>query len=109
MALAPRSRKILRWSLGIALALVLAWGANWTFSPFQDRESEGYRLWLAERERDAERQMRMNHRVLNEPVPFNRIELVHVGPGANYYSWWGHLLLRLVGSGATPDDDLTVS
>lgn len=37
------------------------------------------------------------------------IEMVYVSTGSAYYSWLGHALLRLVGSGKTPEDDWTIS
>lgn len=61
-----------------------------------------------------------NHLLLNEnaivqanikerSLKIDAIEMVYVSTGSAYYSWLGHALLRLVGSGKTSDDDWTIS
>lgn len=47
--------------------------------------------------------------ILNEDFNFTGIEVVYVQTGKAYYSWLGHILLRFVGSGETPEKDLGVS
>jgi hypothetical protein len=47
--------------------------------------------------------------ILADDFNFHGIEVLYVQPGESYYQWFGHSLLRLVGSGVSPSEDLTVS
>lgn len=96
------------WFLLTSLVALLG-GLYWTFAPIQDRTSDAYRNWLAGRAVIEARQNEMKRILLADSFHYSRIELTHVGPGKAYYSWWGHVLLRFVGSGATPPEDLTLS
>lgn len=61
-----------------------------------------HKLMLEENER-------MSRQILNSNFTFHGLEVVNVEPGETYYSWFGHIFLRFVGSGNTPEQDLAVS
>lgn len=47
--------------------------------------------------------------ILSDDFQFQGLEFIYVDFGKVYYSWWGHALIRFVGSGATPNEDWTLS
>jgi hypothetical protein len=47
--------------------------------------------------------------ILKESFSYRGLEFIYVDFGKIYYSFWGHALIRFVGSGKTPLDDLTLS
>lgn len=90
------------------LAAIIGAGV-WIFSPFQDRTSNAYQLWKLDREQRARRQREMIEQITNSTFQLDDLELILVAPGKTYFSWWGHLLVRLRGSGASPPADVVVS
>ncbi len=97
--------------IGIAIfALSAIAGAGiWIFSPFQDRSSSAYHAWKNGHDANARHQNEMIARLVDESFRLDSLDLIYVSAGKAYFSWWGHILLRLRGSGATPDDDVVVS
>lgn len=55
------------------------------------------------------RQGEMEQKFLASEFKFNSLELIHIGPGERYFSRWGHIMIRFVGSGSSPSEDLAVS
>jgi len=47
--------------------------------------------------------------ILKDSFSFQGLELIYVGMGKKYYSYWGHALIRFVGSSENPNEDLTLS
>lgn len=47
--------------------------------------------------------------VLKKDFNFYGIEIIYVQPGESYYQWFGHSLIRFVGSGKSPLEDITIS
>lgn len=47
--------------------------------------------------------------ILSDDFAFTGLEFIYVDFGKIYYSWWGHALIRFVGSGESPDQDWTLS
>jgi hypothetical protein len=49
-------------------------------------------------------------RIMNDPhFLFDQLDLIIVGPGKMYYSWFGHILLKFNNSANNPDEDITLS
>lgn len=79
-------------------------------APIQDRTSPEYHVWLNEHIHELARSKEKQKIILSDDFKFNNLEIVIVSEGEKYYSWWGHIMLRLVGSGnGNPDDDLAIS
>ena len=93
----------------LILGILIAASAVWILSPFQDRSSAAYREWERDRQDTFAAATRTSAAIFSSEFKFDSVELVHIGPGKAYFSWWGHLLLRLRGSGKTPDEDLALS
>jgi hypothetical protein len=47
-------------------------------------------------------------KILSDNFRFNRIELVFIDIGPIYYSWWGHIALRLISGNKKEESDLTI-
>ena len=47
--------------------------------------------------------------ILNDDFAFSGLEYIYVDFGKIYYSFWGHALIRFVGSGKSPNEDITLS
>ncbi len=52
---------------------------------------------------------KMSDLVLSSDFKIDGVEVVYVQAGEIYYQWLGHVLIRFVGSGKSPDQDLGVS
>ena len=88
--------------------LILGIGTALLLFPIPDHKSPEYHKWLSQRQKDSSHQKLMVDYLNNPAFKFDGLELIEVGPGEAYYSRWGHLLLRFKGSGATPEEDLTM-
>ncbi len=78
--------------------------------PFQDRSSPEYNAWLKEHNLELDRVKKHQALILSSDFKFDKLEYIEVSPGPRYYSWWGHCMIRLVGSGgANPENDLAIS
>ncbi|MFA6236576.1 MAG: DUF4105 domain-containing protein [Bacteriovorax sp.] len=76
----------------------------------QDRSSKEYYSWLKVHQDEIVRSQKKQKILLEKDFKFNGLEIIIVSEGEKYYSWWGHILLRLVGSGNdNPDEDLVIS
>ncbi len=79
-------------------------------NPKKDTTSRAYLEWKKNHEADLRKNEQFQKLVLNESFHFSEIELVEITPGEKYFSKWGHVMLRLKGSGgANPKLDLAVS
>lgn len=47
--------------------------------------------------------------ILSNSFEYRGLEVLYIQTGDNYYQWFGHSALRLVGSGVDPGQDLVVS
>lgn len=81
----------------------------WIFSnPLEAISHEAKMEWEKARELDAHKQKLMSVEIMSPNFKYDSLELIYIGKGDNYYSWWGHVLLRFVGSGQTSDKDFAV-
>ncbi|GAB4015408.1 MAG: hypothetical protein Fur0010_14410 [Bdellovibrio sp.] len=81
----------------------------WFFgSPGEATSVEAFKKWDAERNLMLEKQKLMTVEILSENFKYQDLELIYIGPGKPYFSWWGHLLLRFVGSGTSPEMDFAL-
>ncbi len=65
--------------------------------------------WLTEHNLMLENNRLNSLKILNPTFKFKSLEIIHVGPGKQYFSLFGHVLVRFVGSADKPVDDLTLS
>ncbi len=95
----------------LILILVSVSFALWTqTSPIQDRSSKEYFEWKKNHDMELSRAKVFQQKLLSDQFSFNALQFIEVSPGEKYYSWWGHCLLRLVGSGENgPESDLAIS
>ena len=90
--------------------LVIFLGSWWLFgSPGEAASIQEKTSWELERQTDLKKQKQMVSLFKEKGLSFNAIELIHVGPGKPYFSWWGHLLIRFVDSGEEGKDDFVLS
>jgi hypothetical protein len=93
----------------LILVIFFLGGFVYFLFPISDNSSPEYFKWKAEYDQDALTQASMEKVLLDTNFNFDRVELIEVGPGKVYYSLWGHLILRFVGSGKTSEEDLSLS
>lgn len=93
--------------LSIVVLAIFVWSQT---GPFQDRSSDEYKIWHKSHVAELERAYSFQKLILDNNFKFDSLQFVEVSPGSKYFSWWGHCLLRLVGSGKEgPDSDLMIS
>ena len=81
----------------------------WFFAnPGEATSSESFQKWTQERQLDLAKQKLMETEIFSDHFQFSSLEVIYIGEGKPYFSWWGHLLLRFVGSGISPDKDFAV-
>lgn len=79
-------------------------------SSSRDLTSKAYLDWKAQHEYDLEFNRIQQKLILDPSFHFDHLELVEVSPGPRYFSLWGHMMMRLAGSGGSdPDQDLVLS
>lgn len=70
--------------------------------PIQDDFNQTHSQFLKENKKRAEK-------VLSNGFHYSGIEVIYVQSGESYYSWFGHVLLKFVGSAKNPKDDISIS
>lgn len=72
-------------------------------------KGQTYEEWLTEYKKEDAYYLEMAAQVMDPAFDFRSIELIQIGEGPRYFSKWGHIFLRFVGSRENQMDDLTVS
>lgn len=99
-----------KFRLQIILSLITLLFLFSLTAPIQDHSSSEYHIWLKEHQNELARSREKQKLFFTNNFKFDRLEVIIVSPGEKYYSWWGHVLLHLVGSNKLkPDDDLVIS
>ena len=99
-------KKMLWIFLTAIIGVLIYAGAN----PKKDNSSAAYYEWKAKHQADLDLNNSLQLLILNESFHFSEIELVEITPGQKYFSRWGHVMLRLKGSGGNDSQkDLAVS
>lgn len=88
------------------LILILACSCS---GPDSSVSTDLLRKRLAERQKLFDENQKIQPLVTNDSFSFYGLEAIYVSIGRPYYSWIGHVFIRMVGSGKTPDDDLGIS
>jgi len=65
--------------------------------------------WLAEYQKEDNYYLEMAAQIMDPAFDFTSLELIEIGEGPRYFSKWGHIFLRFVGSRENLKSDLTVS
>jgi len=98
-----------RYLFSFIISLTLGSFLFWFFAnPGEATSSEAFQKWFNERQLNLTKQKLMEVEIFSPQFKFESLEVVYVGPGKPYFSWWGHLLLRFVGSGTQPEKDFAV-
>lgn len=99
-------KKIVWLFTSLFFCLLIYAGVN----PKKDTSSQAYFEWKSKYEADLEANISLQNLILDKSFQFYEIELVEITPGKKYFSLWGHVMLRLKGSGgAEANKDLAVS
>lgn len=98
-----------RYLLSFLMTAISGGFLFWFFAnPGEATSNEAFQKWSEERQISLAKQKLMEVEIFSDKFHFDSLEVIYVGPGEPYFSWWGHLLLRFVGSGNSPERDFTV-
>lgn len=97
--------------LGIITVIFIGGFIFYEIDPPLNKASQAYKTWAKKHDLDLEITKNYQEKILKDDFKFERLELIEVSPGEKYYTWWGHLLLRFVGSSASgnPEEDYALS
>jgi hypothetical protein len=99
-------KRIFRIFITLIVVVLIYAGVN----PKKDTSSEAYLKWNDKHQAELNLNHSLQLLILNETFQFSEIELIEITPGQKYFSLWGHVMLRLKGSGGDdPQKDLAVS
>ena len=93
----------------LILIMLLTWGVV-SRMDHDYQAGQSYEEWQKKYLAEDAYYKKMSAKILQNDFTFNSVEFVFVGPGAKYFSRWGHVFIRFVGSHPTnKNEDLTLS